>query len=193
MSEAKQKRLIFFDTEFTDFINTELISIGLVTDDGHHSFYAELDDYNPKLCSEFVRNVVLPELNPEKYRMKRAEAAARLFCWLEELEGEYVLCPDYMADWELFADLVEVLPPNIHPSPLMFYPMLNQIIMQKATELQTPDVKWFFEQAKKQYSEGFLEYFLRNPKPRQHHAGADAKAIRQGFLKSLEWLGSHGY
>ena len=60
MEQTKPKRLIFVDTEFTDFINTELISIGLVTDDGNHYFYAELDDYNPKACSEFVRNVVLP-------------------------------------------------------------------------------------------------------------------------------------
>ena len=193
MDQSTPKRLLFLDTEFTDFINTELISIGLITDDGHHSFYAEVDDYNPKLCSEFVRNVVLPELNPEKFQMRRSEAAARLYCWLEELQGEFILCPDYMADWELFADLVETLPPNIHNKPLMFHPMLNQMIMKKAEELQTPDLAWFFEQAKKRYAEGFLEYFLRNPSPRQHHAGADAKAIRTGFLKVVDWLNSHGY
>lgn len=193
MDQSTPKRLLFLDTEFTDFINTELISIGLVTDDGHHSFYAELDDYNPKLCSEFVRNVVLPELKPEVFRMKRAEASAHLYCWLEELGDDFVLCPDYMADWELFADLLETLPPNIHNKPLMFHSLHNQMIMEKATLLQTPNIPWFFEQAKKKYNEGFLEYFRQNPSPKQHHAGADAKAIRAGFLKSINWLNSHGY
>lgn len=37
--------LIFFDTEFTDLDrNARLISIGLVTEDGEKSFYAELSD-----------------------------------------------------------------------------------------------------------------------------------------------------
>ncbi len=193
MDQIKPKSLIFLDTEFTDFINPGLISIGLITDDGKHYFYAELDDFNPKACSEFVQKIVLPELKPEKFQMKRSEAAARLFCWLEELEGEYVLCPDYIADWELFIDLVEELPPNIQKTPIMFYNMLNQIILQKAGELQTPDLAWFFGQAKKQFTDGFLEYFLRNPSPKQHHAGADARAIRTGFLKTINWLSSNDY
>lgn len=34
--------LIFIDTEFTQFNDPELISIGLVTEDASHEFYAEL-------------------------------------------------------------------------------------------------------------------------------------------------------
>jgi len=36
--------LIFLDTEFTDFIDCELISIGMVSEDGQHAFYAEVLD-----------------------------------------------------------------------------------------------------------------------------------------------------
>ena len=186
-------KLCFIDTEFTDFINTDLISLGAVTEDGKHEFYCELNDYNRKASSEFVRNVVEPLLDLDKFGMSRTQASARFFCWLEELGDEYVICPDYSGDWEIIADLLEVLPDNISRTPIMLHQHLNKQILDKANELQTPDFKWFFESAKKQYTEGFLEYFLRNPKPRQHHALADAKANRQGYFKSLQWLGSHGY
>jgi hypothetical protein len=37
--------LIFFDTEFTELgIDPKLISIGLISEDGTHEFYAELSD-----------------------------------------------------------------------------------------------------------------------------------------------------
>jgi hypothetical protein len=38
--------LVFFDTEFTNFTECELISIGFVSVDGHHEFYCELTDYH---------------------------------------------------------------------------------------------------------------------------------------------------
>ena len=53
---------IFIDTEFTDFVDTELISIGLITDDGDHEFYGELP-VNRRKCSEFVIEHVLPQLS----------------------------------------------------------------------------------------------------------------------------------
>ena len=53
--------LIFIDTEFTDFADTELISIGLITDSGEHEFYAELP-VNRRKCSDFVIETVLPQL-----------------------------------------------------------------------------------------------------------------------------------
>ena len=186
-------KLIFVDTEFNDFINSEIISLGAITEDGKNEFYCELKDYNRKTCSEFVRNVVEPQLNIDKFGLSRTQASARFFCWLEELGDEYSICPDYSGDWEIIVDLLEVLPANISPNPIMLHTYLDSQILNKAIELQTPDFKWFFESAKDRYKEGFLEYFLRNPYPKRHHALADAKANRQGYFKSLSWLGSHGY
>lgn len=186
-------KLIFVDTEFTDFIKSDLISIGAITEDGRNEFYCELNDYNTKLSSEFSRNVVEPLLDLEKFGMYRSQASARFYCWLEELGDEYAICPDFSGDWKLIVDLLEDLPPNIATHPVMLHAILNKLITEKAVELQTPDFKWFFETAKKQYNEGFLEYFLRNPNPKQHHALADAKANRNGYFKALAWIGSHGY
>lgn len=37
--------LIFLDCEFTGFIDIDLISIGMVSDDERHEFYAERNDF----------------------------------------------------------------------------------------------------------------------------------------------------
>ncbi|WP_426356268.1 hypothetical protein ACP26O_00100 [Burkholderia sp. R-40] len=50
---------IFVDTEFTDFIDCDLISIALVAEDGHE-FYAERTDFDHHACSAFVREAILP-------------------------------------------------------------------------------------------------------------------------------------
>ena len=42
--------LVFLDTEFTDLLNPELLSLGLATLDGRE-FYAERTDYNQDDCS----------------------------------------------------------------------------------------------------------------------------------------------
>jgi hypothetical protein len=53
--------LIFLDTEFTSFDHPELISMGLVGEDGRE-FYAERTDYQRDACSDFVLETVLPLL-----------------------------------------------------------------------------------------------------------------------------------
>lgn len=53
--------LIFVDTEFTDFVQIDLISVALVADDGRE-FYAERTDYCRADCNDFVRAAVLPKL-----------------------------------------------------------------------------------------------------------------------------------
>lgn len=53
--------LLFLDTEFTDFTNPELISIGLVAEDGRE-FYAECSEFDRATCNAFVNTKVLPRL-----------------------------------------------------------------------------------------------------------------------------------
>lgn len=53
---------IFFDTEFTGLHKeTTLISIGLVSEDGH-KFYAELTDYDEDQCDDWIIKNVLGHL-----------------------------------------------------------------------------------------------------------------------------------
>lgn len=53
---------IYFDTEFTGLVkNSDLISIGCVTENGHQ-FYAEFMDYNPLLVDDWLQKNVIDNL-----------------------------------------------------------------------------------------------------------------------------------
>ena len=53
---------VFFDVEFTGLQkDTTMISIGLISADGK-MFYAELTDYDEKLCDDWIKNNVFPNL-----------------------------------------------------------------------------------------------------------------------------------
>ena len=100
---------VFVDTEYTDFIDCDLISIGLVADDGRE-FYGERSDYDQASCSQFVRAAVLPQLGqyPGQVFMREALRVA-LLAWLAQFarQPERVLCFDYGGDWELLCDLLD--------------------------------------------------------------------------------------
>lgn len=64
---------LFVDTEFTDFIHCELISVALAADDGRE-FYAGCSDFDRTACSEFVRAAVLPQLGTMHYAMHTRSA-----------------------------------------------------------------------------------------------------------------------
>ena len=58
---------VFLDTEFTDFLDPHLISLGMASEYGE-DFYAEVP-YPDCACSTFVREVVVPLLRkiPHSY------------------------------------------------------------------------------------------------------------------------------
>lgn len=111
--------LIFLDTEFTDFPESEcdLISIGLVDENGRE-FYAELTDYRQETCSGFVRDTVLPLLGKHKNRITgpRYMIAKELAEWLEQYrETECTVCFDYNTDWWLMRNMIMLLPDDMLP------------------------------------------------------------------------------
>ena len=94
--------LIFVDTEFTDFHDPELISLGAVSECGRFEFYAERNDFDLSKCSEFVRGTVLPRLGQEG--LDRSAFAEELLNWLERLrtlDGNVVALYDYDTDFDL--------------------------------------------------------------------------------------------
>ena len=110
--------LIFLDTEFTDFPETEcdLIAIGLVAEDGRE-FYAELTDYRQEACSGFVREIVLPLLkqHPTRVDGTQWEVARALNEWLHPYEQECTVCFDYSTDWYLMEKVLLMLPDEDRP------------------------------------------------------------------------------
>lgn len=111
---------IFIDTEFTDFIDTDLISIGMVADDDRQ-FYGERSDFDRTTCSAFVREAVLPQLGKVQdcvYTWEGLGAAVQR--WLDQFAGTRVeICFDFDGDWTLLCALLNnqipewIIPRNI--------------------------------------------------------------------------------
>jgi len=99
---------LFLDTEFTDFIDCELLSIGIVSEDGRE-FYGERNDVDLTRCSDFARVAVLPQLgHASDFVGSEDELSAALKKWLEQFKplAPVLVSVDYPMDWELFTYLV---------------------------------------------------------------------------------------
>ena len=153
--------LIFLDTEFTDFIDCELISIGMVSEDGQHEFYAERTDHDKNLCSNFVLEAVVPHLGeiPEA-ACSRDELTQRLWQWFASLPGKVQIATESTHDRDLLWDaLSEGLPENLDKSVV--------------------DLRPLFEDAT--FSEAVYDYHKEHNHP-WHHALYDAKAHRAAWV-----------
>ena len=149
------KPLLFIDTEFNDLVEMDLISLGVVTDDGR-SWYAERTDFNERGCSAFVREAVLPHLGRDPDRaMSFDEMSEDLLRWLSQFkECGAVICYDYVGDWALFVELIGDVP----------------------TWIKTRNVRG-------QLDPSVLEsYFALTGLPR-HHALYDATANKEAFRR----------
>ncbi len=153
---------VFIDTEFTDFIDCHLISLGMVTE-RDEEFYAEVP-YPDKACSAFVREVVLKLIQLVKYpdaKCEKDELRSRILDWLKLVRrGNEVLeiCYDYQTDWDLFADALDGdIPSFIKP----------RLVNSEISDL-------LFEQ-----------FFEHNRDHYQHHALHDAKANAYAFRERI--------
>jgi hypothetical protein len=154
--------LVFVDTEFTDFVQIDLISIALVADDGRE-FYAERTDYCRDDCNDFVRAAVLPMLGRiNGAACTRTELTARLRAWFEALPEPATLVFDYFSDWELLADAFlgndfDKPPANVCDKLMLGGEIVEDPLYQHALDLS------------------FTREWPR------HHSLADAKAMMAGY------------
>jgi integrase len=153
---------IFFDTEFTQFREGKLLSIGLVTDD-ERSLYIEVDEpLRRQEASDFCVKEVLSQFGLVNGAIvcSDAEAGTRIARWLENINRPRVMCYDFTMDWQLLvqalqaADAWESLSKSIIP--------LNV--------------------ATRAYGEKCIAardaHFRRQSHPERHHALVDATALR---------------
>jgi|GEM_PF-405133 len=152
--------LLFLDTEFTDFIDCDLISIALISADGEHEFYGERTDFNYDSCSDFVRSAVWEHLGkfPDA-KYKKHQLAERLREWLTALPFDVTIACDSFVDYELLQKLLDGdLPTNI----TSYYDM--RALMEKPT-----------------FNKSVCKYHAVPEQP-WHHALHDARALRLGWL-----------
>jgi len=146
---------IFIDTEFTDFTDTHLISIGLAAESGEE-FYAEAP-YPAHACSPFVREVVIPLLGQIPHSACEADdLRSRLLTWLKLVRPRNIdieICFDYQTDWDLFARALDSqIPEWCHPRLISYG--INELLR--------------------------YEFHQKNNLP-EHHALYDAQANRYAF------------
>lgn len=125
---------IFIDTEFTDLLNFDLISIALVC--GEDYFYAERSDYDDSLCEAFTREAVLPQLG-QVIALPWDALTRALRDWLVKYKDMTpVLSFDNVIDFGLLRELLGETPPwlatqnirdNLDQAALQGYFRANQL------------------------------------------------------------------
>lgn len=100
---------IYIDTEFTDIVSPELISLGMVAEDGRE-FYGEVTDIPIERCSVFVRSHVLSQLRTEPACiMPVVDLGDAVRKWMGGFEGQWrrpVICYDLPIDAQLLWQLI---------------------------------------------------------------------------------------
>jgi hypothetical protein len=155
---AEDTMLIFLDTEFTDPLNCDLISIGMVGENGGCELYLERSDFEESWCNPFVRSAVLPQLGLAGPQLTRRQVAERLASWFSTLQPSVMIACDCYTDWELLLDaLGDHCPANLL-GRFDLHASINTTIFNRAVV---------------QYHEQYGPW---------HHALHDARAHRYGWL-----------
>lgn len=99
---------LFLDCEFTHLsAAAKLISLALVAEDGREFYVELLDTWQEEGCSDFVKEIVLPQLWGGSYALPIVEARMSLLRFLTSFKKEVEIVTDApQYDWELFCDLV---------------------------------------------------------------------------------------
>lgn len=154
--------IIFLDTEFTDFIDCDLISIGLVSECGHHTFYAERTDYETRWCSSFATYDVIPLLGRHPQAgMTREQLHHALWAWFGAL-GDVEVAYDYGNDWDLLMDALVDYGHAKRPGNIVGRIDLRSCMFDPV------------------YTKAMNDFYREHGQ--RHHALADAKAHRVGWI-----------
>ena len=148
---------IFIDTEFTDLQQgAQLISIGCITEDGKHEFYAETV-FNESFASDWVFENVIPLLDGGKAVLSPKELREELALWQASF-ASVEIAVDSTWDWHFFTKIfAKGLPRNVAAKPFMV-------------------------DATPQAYEDALHLAYSSNNFRQHHALDDAKTMRLAWL-----------
>lgn len=172
---------LFVDTEFTDFKDMEMISIGMISEDGKHEFYREVSDYHEYYRSDFVNLNIMPLL--EGIAIPHAQVAAELKEFLDALPADEVtFAVDYVGDWNLLYKLLLIAPPKKVNHAANF----NHIFLERAKALGATTQEEF--DLDYGIMEDATEAYFKDVDQRQHHSLVDARAMRHGFLAGLKQL-----
>jgi hypothetical protein len=119
-------------------------------------FYLELDDFPRDLCNKFVQKNVLPLLGRvESASCTRRTIKDKLKNWLSKLGNEYVIVFDFVGDWILFCNALDIPTTRVNQQLLESNIINDPVFLLAKNQAYTPE--W-----------------------PQHHGLADARALKAG-------------
>ena len=99
---------VWFDTEFIDDGRTiDLISIGLVRDDGHY-YYAESSECNLASAGDWVKKNVIPHLTGPRFTRAELRSDILTFCGSKPEFWAYYCSYDWVALCQLFGTMMSL-------------------------------------------------------------------------------------
>jgi hypothetical protein len=156
--------LLFLDTEYTGYGPTapKLISLAMVAEDGQREFYVELTDtWQIADCTEYVRSNVVPLLGGSEHTL--SEARAKLHDWLAHAPRAVQAACDSATDFRFLLEMLGAgTAPNLANSYFDLRPLIDSTI----------------------YDRTVARYYREDQ--REHHALADARAYRLGWLAWMD-------
>jgi len=148
---------VFIDTEFTDFVQPRLISIGLVAEDGQECYVELTDGWTRRDCSTFTRKVVVPLLQLGIYGKSTIDAARYVHAWLIATGPNLEIVSDSNYDLRFLDEMLRLI-----PDPLGNVRVAHVVALTPAQQLRSEDA----------FAAGL----------RRHNALDDARALRIGVL-----------
>ena len=154
---------VYLDTEFAQFMQPHLISLGLAAEDDRE-FYAVMNNFPRQQCSEFVREVVLPIIEDwPGVALDRREMREALNQWLHlSSEPTEIVC-DFATDAELLIDLIGGETEHV----------LRNFNISCVTVLLVGEYE--------QLAAAVDRYFTEPRQWPRHHALEDARALRHAY------------
>lgn len=161
---------IFFDTEFTGlYQNTNLISIGITAENGQE-FYAEIEDFDKKYISQWIKENVISNLTGKNV-IKKNELKDKLTRWLSQFDEVEVWSDCLAYDWVLFCQIwggAKHVPSNVYYIPF------DICTLMKAKGVD-PDISREEFAGKEQFNFS-----------RKHNAMHDARVVKACYDKLME-------
>jgi len=154
---------IYFDTEFTQFRDGQLLSAGFVADDDRF-LYVEIDEPVRRVAaSDFCRQHVLPQFGvyPLAAVRTEAEAGRRIAEWLLGFGRRVVLSYDYKLDWVFLEATIQAA----------------ALWSSVATVVEAHNVA--YEASQESALAAQESYLDRASWPGRHHALVDAHGLRE--------------
>ena len=158
---------VFLDAEFTQFLDGELLALGLVSEDGRECYAEIADPARHARASDFCVDVVIPQfgLVDGAAVADDAAAGARVAAWLDTLDGLVLVSHDYGLDWDFLESALRAAG--------QWARLQSRLVADDIAGIAAPGTPG---------EAAMIAAFDAATWPARHHALVDARALRAAWL-----------